>query len=486
MEDSQELTHLAQLCRLRARTHRSHCAVDDGTVRLTYAELAGRAEAVSARLRELGVGSDSLVVLEGRNRSAWVVAAFGVLMTGATLAPIGYGLPAHERRRVLAALRPAAVISEASSDDPSHLSFADAMALPPMEVVGEPEVLAPDAPALLLSSSGTTGGVKMVSMTHRQLARLYSDVARRLGVTDADRMLAVPPLSHSLGFNGILLVAVIVGAAVRLCPAYSREETAALIVSEQISVLSGPPTLFHDLERNIGPGALRGVARLAVVGGQTVLVGEFLATARRLGLREVVIGYGMTEACGTVALARLEVDDSWRREDQHVALTTMPGVEVCIGGDPEGVDLTGPILVRGYNIVPVEGTDPDAWFDTGDVGHLDSEGRLIVVGRSTDRVIVSGFNVYPRDVERVLARHRGVEQVAVLGLPDQRTGERLVACVVARDAELDLEELCTYARQHLAAYQVPAEFLFLPELPLTASGKVARAELVNRATTGLA
>ncbi|MFT4084783.1 MAG: AMP-binding protein [Nocardioides sp.] len=511
-----EPTHLAQLCRLRAQTHAASCAVDDGVSRVTYAELAVRAEAVAVRLRELDIGPGDRVVLQGRNRVAWVVAAFGALAAGATLAPIGHGVPDPERERLLATLAPAAVVAESAGQDGARvrwLSFDEVMAparrrdsasqsadsglLSPGS--GEQRPGSTEAVALVLASSGTTGAVKLVPMTHRQLLRLYADVTARLGVTEDDRLLGVLPLAHSFGLNGMLLVAMLAGATVHLCPAYDREGTAALIREERLSVLSGPPTLFHDLERYAGPDGLEGTARLAVVGGQTVQVEPLLAAARRLGLREVVIGYGMTEACGTVALARLTIpppadpglcsaetgECAAEPGDVPAALTPIPGVELRIGRPdaPLPAGVPGPILVRGYNVaVPAV----DGWYDTGDLGVLDAGGLLSVIGRSSDRVIVSGFNVHPRDVERVLVTHPEVEQVVVVGVPDERRGERLVACVVPGEGTLDTEELRAFARERLSAYQVPTDVLVFPDLPLTPTGKIARAVLLDRVTDRLA
>lgn len=249
---------------------------------------------------------------------------------------------------------------------------------------------------------------------------------------------------------------------------------------DRLSVLAGPPMVHHDLA---AAGPLP-AARLAIAGGQVVPVPELLAVARAVGLEELVVGYGMTETCGTVALATIPVDGG----DQVARMRPLPGIEVAVH-DQRGRALVGEagrVLVRGYNLAhPIgarqldgnrAGTDrPDTgWFDTGDLGTLDEQGRLTVAGRLTDTVIVSGFNVHPREVEAVLATHPQVAQVAVAGVTDPRRGQRLVAFVVPTGPVLDDATLHAFARERPSAYKLPSEYRLIGELPLTPTGKLAR------------
>lgn len=503
---------LADLCLLRARTHAERPVVLDDATTVTYAELAARAEVVATRLVSRGVGPGDQVALHGRNSTAWVVAAFGVLLAGGALVPIGHGASRLERAHMVEALGPVLLIHDddlpgtdvvaavrlsaiTATPDPSTSvpPFRPGSDLASGSGVGPAVGLDPDSPALVLSSSGTTGAVKSVPMTHRQLLRLYTDVGSAMGIKDTDRFLGAVPLAHSFGFNGLLLVAMIIGASVRLMPAYDREQLGAVVGSEPITVLAGPPTIYHDLQHS---GVLPHV-RIAIAGGQVVAVGELLVVAKALEIAELVIGYGMTETCGTVAIARMEVASAVGPGPDRAAMSPMPEVEIRISANdpvapsspptPIGLGEVGRVAVRGYNVALPTGTRPrpgdDGWFETGDLGLLDDSGRITVVGRSSDLLIVSGFNVHPGDVETVLAAHPDVIQVAVTGIPDRRRGQRLVAFVVTRSPGLDVTELDRFARERLSAYKAPFAYHLVDELPMTNTGKLARSRLRELAVT---
>lgn len=476
----QEIRSLAELCLVRARTHATDPIAADGDGQLTYADLAGRAAAVAEMLARQGVETGDRVAVQGRNSTTWVVATFGALLAGAVVVPVGHGASAAERDRVLSPLRPAVLLHDDDLPPVGGVTSVPFGRLAALEPIVATDTLpgariGGDAPAIVLSSSGTTGAVKSVSMTHGQLMRMYDDVARDLGIVASDRVLVAVPLAHSFGFNGLLLVAMLSGACTRMVPSYDRTTVATIVRDEGLTVLAGPPTTYHDLA-----GADVGSApRLAIVGGQTVCMSELTRVAHSIGVDEVRIGYGMTETCGTVALGRLSLD----RDEVAPSMTPMPGVEVQVR-DEQGRSTTGHpgrILVRGYNLtmpcVDAPELAPGGWFDTGDLGVLDADSRLMVLGRSSDIVIVSGFNVHPREIEAVLATHPDVDQVAVVGIPDPRQGERLVACIVPRRLAPDLAALDELAHARLSAYKAPTDYLVLDELPTTATGKLARAAL---------
>lgn len=473
---------VAGLCLERARTHPTRPAVADDEVVLTYAELAQRAVDAAAVLAERGVRPGDRVALQGRNSADWVVAAFGVLLAGAALVPVGHGASVLERARILAGLDPAVLVR----DD----GLPDADGVPGLTVRevtrsggGRPDprsgagwrAVEESAAAVVLSSSGTTGAAKSVPMSHRQLLRLYSELAGSMGIRETDRLLGAIPLAHSFGFNGLLLVSMLAGAMLRVLPAYDRTAVAEVVRADHLTVLAGPPTIYHDLA---GSGPLPS-ARLAIAGGQLVAVGELLEVTRALGLAELIVGYGMTETCGTVALARL----STGLATDVAPMAPIADVEVEVRDDlgDRLVGAPGRVLVRGYNVTLPYGVaaDPsaDGWFDTGDLGVLDEGGRLRVIGRRSEMVIVSGFNVHPAEVETVLAAHPGVAQVAVTGVPDHRRGQRLVAFVVPRVPDLDVDLVDALARAQLSAFKVPTAYHLLDRLPVTQTGKVARSAL---------
>lgn len=489
---------LGELLLARAASHRHAEAVADGSVSLTYDELARAALSAARRLRELGVDPGDRVALQGRNDVAWVVVAFGVLLAGATVVPLGHHLPmaavAEQLERTPARLLVTADASSPAGSDTSWVALADLADRADPWLSGVPNPAArpvdPGAEALVLLSSGTTGDPKAVAMSHRQLLRVYTEVVDRLGLEPGDRLLGAVPLAHSFGFNGVLLVSVLAGAMVRLVPSYDRRALPALVIDDRLDVVSGPPTLLRDLVAVPGPAGgdasatdrepLADVVRLVVTGSSEVSVEELRRISRRLGDPRVVVGYGMSETCGTVALTdgSLDGDHAWMRP--------LSGTEVEVradDGSPSTIGSEGALLVRGENVAPALGTDSrldaDGWFHTGDLGLVDDRGLVAVVGRVDDRIMVGGFSVHPAVVERALLAHPGVEAAVVVGVPDERRGMRLIACVVPA-AGTGLEGLAQHLRGRLSRHELPSEYLELESLPLTHTGKPSRRELGRR------
>lgn len=484
---------LGELLTHRAATHGDRVAVVDETERLTYAELAARARAAARVLSGRGVRPRDRVVVQGRNEVAWVVAAYGALLAGATVVPLGARVAENERTALLEQLAPRLVVADepsAAMDRVERVGLAQLMHLATgaraaAGTVGDLGWVDPGDQAIVICSSGTSGRVKAVPMAHWQLLRMYDDTRLALGAREDDVWAGVVPVTHSFGFNGVLLVALLAGASVRLMADYQRAQLARWVAAGEVNVLAGPPAIYHDLADQLDTAAP--ALRYGIVGSTEVSATEMAGLARRLGVPRFVTGYGMTETCGTVAIGDLDpvaVDPTpW--------MPLMPGVEarVC---DASGRDLpvgaAGRILVRGYNLTRPYAAAPDllpgGWFDTGDVGRLDGAGRLAVTGRVDDMVIVSGFNVHPAEVETVLREHPGVAQAGVVGIRDPRTGHRLAACVVPADPgnPPDREVLRTWVRDRLSPYKVPSEVVLLDALPATATGKLSRVAL-RRAVT---
>lgn len=480
---------LVALCQEQARVLGSRPAIDDGQVALTYRELDGRSRAAAGLLRRHGVSPGDRVLLVGRNSTAWVVMAFGILYAGGSIVPLSHASPQELQAEAVGRLTPRLVVA----DDHTWLVH-DATPVVRMTAdltgiaVTEAERVDPDAVALVMSTSGTTGKAKFGPMSHRQLVQLYSEVSRRLGLSEHDRLLGVVPLAHSFGFNGVLVTAFSAGSMVRLVPRYSSADLADLIVEERLSVLAGPPTLYHDLTSQERSSMALGV-RLAVTGSTEVAADQVRHMCDVLGIPEIIVGYGMTETCGTVALGNVPA----RTGSSQTPMLPVSGNDVRIldwQGTTARAGEIGRVMVRGDNVLtgyvgsrdalPIE----EGWLDTGDLGRLDGEGRVIVAARSKDTVIVSGFNVFPPEVERTLSLHPDVEGVIVIGVPDERRGQRLVACVVpVPGADLNVEDIVNHARTHLAPFQIPEEFLQLEVLPTTANGKVSREAMRRRLAT---
>lgn len=503
--------HVADLVARAARRVPGQPAVDDVTSgrTLTWAELDAAVTAEAVRLAGAGVGRGERVLVRLGNGAGFCVAVLGALRAGAIAVPFGPIAVARELEIVLADCEPAVVI--ATADDEVARRCVTATLLGPPD----PDARSADPPpdpgpggedlALLLYTSGTTGRPRGVQLSHRALLanREQTAAVRPAPVTPNDRVLLSLPLFHVFGLAAGLLQACWVGATVVLIERFDPEHVAQVLVDERVSVLAGVPSMFRtllDLPAERLRTATSGL-RLCTSGGAP-LPPRWLAGFRDATGLSIYEGYGLTEggpvittnAIGGVAkpgsvgrpLPGIElrlVDASGRpltdEPDPH------PDDLDSDGSDPTQdtgiVALRGPNLFSGYWPDGTGGPDADGWFRTADVGFLDADGDLHLVDRSSDVVIVNGFNVYPREVEQVLLELDGVAEAAVVGVPDDRTGERVKAVLVlAGEAALTADAVREHSEQRLARFKVPGDIAFVDELPRTPTGKVARRQLAGQ------
>jgi acyl-CoA synthetase (AMP-forming)/AMP-acid ligase II len=357
--------------------------------------------------------------------------------------------------------------------------------IPPDEPLRLRATLRGQALADIMFTSGTTGRPKGVMSAHEQNVRAFTAWSDFVGLRGGDRYLIVNPFFHAFGYKAGWLACLITGARISPLAVFDAGAALARIERERITVLPGPPTLFQTLlaHEALGRHDISSL-RLAVTGAATVppsLIEKMLSV---LGFETVVTGYGLTESMGIVTMCR--PGDSVDR----IALTCgvpIPGVEVrCV--DEQGGTVArgepGEVLVRGYNVMrgylddPVataETIDPDGWLHTGDVGVLDAEGYLRITDRRKDMYIVGGFNCYPAEIEKIMAAHPGIAQVAVIGIPDPRLGEVGQAFVIRRaGTALDEAALLAWCRDNMANYKVPRRIEFVDALPTNAAGKVQK------------
>ena len=347
----------------------------------------------------------------------------------------------------------------------------------------------PDSSAMILYTSGTTGHPKGARISHRTLlahAGGIGDHALRLG--DRDRVLGVLPLAHSYGLRMVLLATFRAGCRAVLVPRFDAASTLDLARREGITWLPAVPTMFSAWGA-LPPGPGIETLRWCLSAGSP-LAEEILHRAeKRLGA-EIRQGYGMTEA--TFSTINAPPDE---RTIDSVGRAAH-GVDIRIT-DARGHDVpageTGEVRVRGSNVMSGYLDDDgataealgDGWMHTGDVGRLDDEGRLFVVDRLKDMIIRGGYNVYPSELEAVLARHPSVRDVAVVGRPDNHFGEEIVALLVPKPGvRIDPAAVREWATEHVARNKMPREWAVLEELPLGASGKVLKRELRDRVSEG--
>jgi acyl-CoA synthetase (AMP-forming)/AMP-acid ligase II len=362
-----------------------------------------------------------------------------------------------------------------------------ASAVPAAEAARRARAVRPDDVSDILFTSGTTGRSKGAMTAHRQslaVARAWADCGQ---LSRADRYLVVNPFFHSFGYKAGILACLVSGAALVPQLVYDATQAMALVEDERITVFPGPPTIYQTILDHPGRAARRlSTLRLAVTGAAPVPVALVERMQRELSFEAVLTAYGLTEAvvvtmCRPGDAPQLVASTSGRATaDFEIRIAGPDGREVPAGQAGE-ILLRGPNVMLGYLDDPA-GTaaaiDPGGWLHTGDVGCLDPGGYLTITDRLKDMYICGGFNVYPAEVEQVLARLEGVAESAVVGVPDARLGEVGRAYVVPRPGwVLDAQDVLAYCRGHLANYKVPRQVLFRDHLPRNPSGKTLKRQL---------
>ncbi len=341
-----------------------------------------------------------------------------------------------------------------------------------------------DRLAVMLYTSGTTGRPKGACMTHASLTANMEMLDEAWQWSSNDVLLHALPMFHVHGLLVALHGALYAGASCIVHPSFNAHRVLKDLASGECSVFMAVPTMYRRILAAIGDDRLDlRHMRLLTSGSDRLPVEVFEAIERQLGHR-VVERYGMTET-GIMLSNPIDGD----RVPGQVGFP-LPRVEMRIADPETGVEsaegVVGELQTRGPHVFSGYWRDPDktkssfnddGWFRTGDLGKRDSRGRYELTSRMNDLIISGGFNVYPTEVEHVLARHPGVYQCAVVGVPDQEWGEAVTAFVVRRSEEVLNDELIIHCRQSLAAYKAPKRIVFVESLPLNAMGKVKKHEL---------
>ena len=457
-------------------------AVVDGSLRLTFAELADRVRSAAGAFAELGVEKGDRVAIWAPNSAEWMIAAFGLLTAGGVLVPVNTRFKSSEAADIIGRSGAKAVLVQKGF---LGQDYAPPAGVPVIDV--KSDFLASGSPFAndvsgtdisdIIYTSGTTGRPKGVMMNHGQNLRLYAEWCELADLREGDRYLMINPYFHTFGFKAGLISSFIRGATMVPVPVFDIEEVVELIEAEQITMLPGPPTLYHSLLAVEDKSKLK-TLRAGVTGSADIPVELIRRVHDELPFQTLATGYGLTEA-GTVTLSR--PGDSFA-DIATTAGVPCDGVEVRIADDSE-------VLVRGYSVMQgylddpaatADAVDDDGWLHTGDLGRFNDHGRLLIVGRKKDMFIVGGFNAYPAEIEGFLLEHPAVAQSAVIGVPDDRLGQVGKAFVVlkgGREGTVTMEELVSWSRDRMAGFKVPRYVEFLDKLPLGATGKVMKDKL---------
>ena len=471
------MTNLADVLLAPAQQTPDAIALRAGSDVVTFRELESRAARVAGALRAEGVNPGDRVTIEGHNTIAFVASYLGALRIGAVAVPMNPHAPDPELDRELATVEPAVALGPPLGGD------RDAE---PAETVDRDDT---DV-AVLLFTAGTAGAPKAAMLTHGNLASNIRQVLDHpgLALNAGDVSLGALPLFHVFGLNAVLGIGLAAGASTILLDHFDAAAAVAAVREHQVTVVAGVPAMYHaflELDDAVAPAEAFASVRLAV-SGAAPLDEELLDGMRKRFGVDVHEGYGLTEAAPIVTTSAIG-----RREPAAGSIgPPLPGVDVRLV-DADGGDVLpgdpGEIWVHGPNVFPGYWHDPEAtaralggdgWLRTGDIAVADDDGALSLVDRAKDLVIVSGFNVYPAEVEEALLEHPDVAEAAVVGEPDLRTGEAIVAFVVPEPGTRpDPEALRALCSRSLARYKCPTRVEIVDALPRSFAGKVLRREL---------
>ncbi len=474
---------------------------------LSYAELDDLAARSAAGLLAAGVRPGQVVSLYGPNSWQWVAAYHAILRAGAVVNPINVMLTPPEVAYILQDCGSAAVLTSDAQlpvltelaagigsvgfvrglDTEGPAGFA---ALAGTDPLTSPPDADPAGLCTIGYTSGTTGHPKGAMQSQRAVLFNCALTATMHGRTDRDVVVTALPAPHVYG-NVVINGTFLAGGTVVLMQRFSAAEALALIGEHEATMFEGVPAMYAMmLAAPELAGARLGSLRVCTVGGQTIPTATIDAWQRRSGAPLLEL-WGMTELSGlgtTHAIYAPNLPGSI-----GVAL---PGVEVRVAdladvtrdappGEPGELMVRGPIVMMGYFGNEAETAaviEPDGWLHTGDIAYANPTGHFFIVDRRKDLIITAGYNVYPAEIERVLAGHPAVAMVAVGPVPDPVKGEIACAYVVPRqDARVTGTELIDFTRDQLAAYKRPRRVVFMESLPATSSGKIMRRKLAEAA-----
>ncbi|HEV2890918.1 MAG TPA: AMP-binding protein [Frankiaceae bacterium] len=472
---------------------------------MTWGELERHVAATASGLAALGLEAGDRVAIQLGNTPGFVVSYFGALRGGFVAVPVNTGYTPDELAHVLGDSGAAAVVCTRSAaatmldlrrdvETLRHVVVSDAAEAPEgttsLDAVGRGGTA--DTPtsqrggedlAVLIYTSGTSGRPKGAMLSHRALlANLDQCAEITPPVVQADDVvLLVLPLFHIYGLNPGLGMVARTGATGVLLERFDPVDTLAEVSRRHVTNVVGAPPMYVAWSMLPDLSEAFATVRLLVSGAAPLPAAALTSILERTG-QHVFEGYGLTETSPVLTTTLM----SEVAKPQSIG-KPVPGVELKIvdeGGAEVEEDDAGEIVVRGANVFSGYwpdghgGPDAEGWFATGDVAYADADGDLFLVDRRKELILVSGFNVYPREVEDVLLRHPDVREAAVIGIPHPYTGEAVKALLVVREgAQLSAEDVLAHAARSLARFKCPSTVEFVDELPHSATGKVSKGRL---------
>ncbi len=450
---------------------------------LRFGAIAAAVQRVSGALTEAGLKPGDRVTLYGENAWEWLVAYHGALHAGGVVNPVNALLTADELGHIMADCDAAMAVVSSAQRDRAKASGRSAQIFDYADIArivsqgaAAPSEATPGHIASITYTSGTTGRPKGAVLSHRAIIANIALTALLHGKTTDDRIVTALPCAHVYGAvvaNSIFVS----GASLDLHTVFNAGEILDA-VERGATMIEGVPTMYAYLLRENLEARNLSSLRLCTVGGQTMPVATMAEVERRLNCPLIEL-WGMTELGG------LGATHPWRGPRKLGSIgTPLPFLEMKIESDagPGELLVRGPVVMDGYhrNAVATAEAMTDGWLRTGDIATRDDDGFYFIVDRAKDMILTAGYNIYPAELERVLAEHDAVSLVAVAGIPDSLKGETPCAWVVLKPGQpADEQALLTHCREKLAAYKVPRRIVFTNELPRTSTGKILRRALAQ-------
>jgi long-chain acyl-CoA synthetase len=481
-----------------------HIAVLDPNGSWSYREFERVISRTADWLRSSGVRAGDRVMIVGENCREFAAVLFAVGSLDAWPVPVNAHLSTREIEAVRdhSGARRIVYTTNVSVHATEHANRHGALiqdvaglgriGLGPLNQGAQTEALEAEVGsrvAALIYTSGSTGLPKGVMLTHNNLIFSAGGAAKIRSLKPEDRLYGILPLSHIVGLSIVFLGTMLSGASIYLEPRFDPMTARVTLEKEGITVMLGVPSMFSQFLQYAKMRELQSLKlsalRIISCSGAPLPPAIKSSVEALFGL-PLHHGYGITECSPNVAQVRLDVPP---RQDNSVG-PMFPGVEArLVGGDGRPVAegevgelwVRGPNIMKGYYHAPEEtalAINTEGWFNTRDLARFE-DGNLFIVGRTKDLIIRFGFNVYPAEVEAVLNAHPAVAQSAVIGRTSHGNEDILAFVQLSAGSHLSVTDLAEYAAKHLAAYKRPTKFLFVPTMPMTASGKIAKSDLAK-------
>jgi fatty-acyl-CoA synthase len=503
----------AALERIAARYPERDALVDVAAGRRwTYAELDAAVDDLAAGLRLRGIGRGDRVGIWSPNCGEWVLTQYATAKVGAVLVNINPAFRTSELDYVIRQSGIRMIVSAQSSRGSDYRAMLSELDFHDLVFIGDPtwdsiveegsrargesrdvegDDLAFDDPINIQYTSGTTGLPKGATLSHHNILNNGKLVGEILGYSELDRICLPVPLYHCFGMVLGNLAALVHGACVVLpAPVFDPRATLAAVESERCTSLYGVPTMFiAELEHADFPDFDLTSLRTGIMAGSPCPSETMRRVIGDMHMSEVAICYGMTETSPVSLMTRR--DDGLTVRTATVG-RAMPHSEIKIIHPENGATVArgdiGEVCTRGYAVMlgywdePAktdEAVDTARWMHTGDLGSMDAEGNVTILGRTKDVVIRGGENIYPREVEEFLHAHPDVADVQVIGVPDERYGEELMAWIIPRSGgeQVSVETIRGFCEGRLARYKIPKYVHVVERFPLTVTGKVRKVEM---------